>query len=47
MVLPILVNAVIFHLSLDLRGILLAVICFVLTLILIFQHKKTYKALYQ
>lgn len=47
MVFPILVNAVIFHLSLDQEGILLAAICFVLTLILIFQHKETYKALCQ
>ncbi len=45
MVLPILVNAVIFHLSLDQGGMLLAAICFVLTVFLIFQYKETYKAL--
>ena len=44
-VLPILVNAMIFHISLNPEGILFAVICFVLNLFLIYHYWENYKSL--
>lgn len=44
-VFPILVNAMIFHLSLDPQNILFAAICFILNLFLIYYYWDHYKAL--
>ena len=46
MVLPILVNAIIFHLSLNPEGILFAAICFVCNIFLIYGNFDSYKNLY-
>jgi len=44
-VFPILVNAMIFHVSLDPQNMLFAAICFILNLFLIYHYWDNYKAL--
>lgn len=46
MVLPILVNAMIFHVSLNPEGMLFATICFVCNIFLLYHNRESYKTLY-
>ncbi len=46
MIFPILINAMIFHLSLNPEGMLFATICFVCNIFLLYTHRENYKALY-
>lgn len=46
MVFPILINAMIFHLSLDPEGILFATICFVCNIFLLYTYRENYKTLF-
>lgn len=45
LVFPILINAMIFHISLNQEGMLFAAICFLCNILLIYQHKKSYSNL--
>ena len=46
MVFPILINAMIFHLSLDPDGILFTTICFVCNIFLLHTYRENYKTLF-
>lgn len=46
MVFPILINAMIFHLSLDPDGILFTTICFVCNIFLLYTYRENYKTLF-
>lgn len=45
LVFPILINAMIFHISLNQEGMLFAAICFLCNILLIYHHKKSYSIL--
>ena len=45
LVFPILINAMIFHISLNQEGMLFATICFLCNILLIYHHRKSYSIL--